>query len=334
MTMFRIPMVLVLAAALSVQAAPPATAVAALREVAAGYAAEGTVEAVRQAVVAAQVPGRVIEMRVDAGQRVRQGEVLARIDSREAAAAAAAAQAQFKQAQAQYERTRELHGRHFVSQAALDQAEADFRAVRAQTEATGAGLSHGTLTSPLAGVVGLRHAELGDMAQPGRPLLTVFDPRSLRVVASIPQQRLAEVRRATAARVEFPESGRWIEGVRFEMLPMVDPQTHAATARVLLPEGSEGGEGIVPGLFARVHFLTGKAPRLTVPAAAVIRRGEVIGLYVADDKGVLRLRQVRLGEMLANGELEVLAGLRPGERYATDGARATLDRAPSPQSKR
>lgn len=327
MTMPRILTVLVLTA-LSVhfvQAAPAVGMVTAeMRDVAVGYAAEGTVEAVRQAVVAAQVAGQVVEMRVDAGQRVRQGDVLARLDSREAAAAVAAAQAQLKQAQAQYERTRELHGRRFVSQAALDQAEADFRAVRAQTESTGAGLSHGTLTSPMAGLVGLRHVELGDMAQPGRSLFTVFDPRSLRVVASIPQQRLDEVRRATAARIEFPESGRWIDGMRFELLPMVDPQTHAATVRVLLPEGSKD---VAPGQFARVHLLTGKSTRLTVPLSAVIRRSEVTGLYVADDKGVLRLRQVRLGAVLANGELEVLAGLRPGERYATDGARATLDRS-------
>ncbi|CAB1368020.1 efflux RND transporter periplasmic adaptor subunit [Denitratisoma oestradiolicum] len=302
---------------------PPVTALAELREVDAGYAAEGTVEAVRQAIVAAQVAGRVVDLPVDAGQRVRQGQVLARLDSREAAEGVAAAQAQFKQAQAQYERTRDLHARQFVSQAALDRAEADFRAARAQAGAAGAGLSHGTVTSPLAGLVGLRHVELGEMAQPGRPLLTVFDPRSLRVVASLPQQHLAEVTKATRARVEFPETGRWIDGVRFEVLPMADPQTHAATARVLLPEGVEG---LVPGLFARVHFVSGRVRKLTVPPSAVVRRGEVTGLYVVDEKGGQRLRQVRLGEPLANGEREVLAGLRPGERYAVDGARATLNR--------
>jgi RND family efflux transporter MFP subunit len=325
MNMPRFLMILAVCGALPGWAAPSGavTALAELREVDVGYAAEGTVEAVRQALVAAQVAGRVVDLPVDAGQRVRQGQVLVRLDSREAAEGMAAAQAQFKQAQAQYERTRDLHARQFVSQAALDRAEADFRAARAQAGAAGAGLSHGTVVSPLAGLVGLRHVELGELAQPGRPLVTVFDPRSLRVVASVPQQRLAEVSRASRARVEFPETGRWLDGVRFEVLPMADPQTHAATARILLPEGAEG---VVPGLFARVHFVSGRVKKLTVPPAAVVRRGEVTGLYVVDDKGGLRLRQVRLGEPLANGEREVLAGLRPGERYAVDGARATLDR--------
>lgn len=289
------------------------------------FAAEGSVESVRQALVAAQVPGRIVAVKVDAGQRVSAGQVLMQIDTREAAEGLAAAQARLREAQSQVERTRNLHAKQFVSQSALDRAEADFQAARAQAGQAGAGAAHGTVTSPIAGVVGLRHVELGEMAQPGRALATVFDPRHLRVIASVPQAQLAEVRRASRVRVELP-TGRWLDGARFEVLPMVDPQTRSATARVYLPDNAATEADLAPGLFARVHFVTGRAQRLTVPAAAVVRRGEVTGLYVADEKGALRLRQVRLGQPLADGSLEVLSGLKVGERFAPDGVAATLTR--------
>ena len=86
------------------------------REMDVGFPAEANVEAVRQATVAAQVAGRVLEMRVDAGQRVRQGDVLLRIDAREAAGSDASARAALAQAGAAYERTRNLHSQRFVSQ--------------------------------------------------------------------------------------------------------------------------------------------------------------------------------------------------------------------------
>jgi hypothetical protein len=73
---------------------------------------------------------------------------------------------------------------------------------------------------------------------------------------------------------------------------------------------------VVPGTYARAHFTVGQAKKLTVPPAAVLRRGEVTAVYVLDDKGTARLRQVRLGEAVAGGELEVLAGINSGERVS------------------
>ncbi|HTY99708.1 MAG TPA: biotin/lipoyl-binding protein, partial [Rhodocyclaceae bacterium] len=126
----------------------PATAVIEAREVDVTYPAEATVEAVRQATVAAQVAGRVVDVRVDAGQRVKAGELLMRLDAREAAENLAGAQAQAIQAKASLERSRSLFEKKFISQAALDKAEADYKAAAAQAGAAGAGLSHGSVTAP------------------------------------------------------------------------------------------------------------------------------------------------------------------------------------------
>ena len=291
----------------------PSSIVVQMRDVDIGFPVEATVEAVRQATVAAQIAGRVLEVRVDAGQRVKQGELLMRIDAREAVGSDASARATLAQADAAYERAKNLQAQKFISQAALDQAAAAFKAAKGAAAASGAGASHGTVTAPIAGVVAQRNVEPGEMATPGLPLITLFDPRSLRVIASLPQYKLAELKKSARARIEFPESGRWVDVQRVEILPTVDSRSHTATARLYLPENIEG---VVPGTYVRAHFIFAKAQKLTIPPVAVLRRGEVTAVYVLDDSGGARLRQVRLGEAMSGGDLEVLAGLDSGERVS------------------
>lgn len=300
-------------ASLSLAADAPASAVVQAREVDLGFPVEAMLEAVRQSTVAAQITGRVLEVRADAGQRVKQGELLMRIDAREAAGSDASARATLAQAAAAYERAKNLHAQKFISQAALDQAAAAFKAAQGSAVASGAGASHGTVTAPIAGLVAQRHVETGDMATPGKPLITIFDPRGLRVIASLPQYKLAELKKSPRARIEFPETGRWIDVERIEILPTVDARSHTATARLYLAENLEGA---APGAYVRAHFIIGQAKKLTVPPAAILRRGEVTAVYVIDDKGSPRLRQVRLGEPVTGGDLEVLAGLNSGERVS------------------
>ncbi|MCX8016509.1 MAG: efflux RND transporter periplasmic adaptor subunit, partial [Rhodocyclaceae bacterium] len=292
------------------------------RTVALTLPAEAVLEATRQATVATQVSGRIVEVRTEAGQRVAAGQVLMRIDAREAAENVAAAKAQLAQAEAHYQRTLNLFQKKFVSQAALDQAEAALKSARAQAAAAGAGASHATVTAPISGIVAQRHAELGDLALPGKPLITVFDPKGLRAVANIPQYKLKAVQAAKLAKVEWVEdkSRRWQDGVRIEILPTIDAQSHTATARVYLADA----EGLVPGMAARVHFVIGQAQKLTVPPAAILRRGEIAAVYVVKD-GKPVLRQVRLGEPVADGEIEVLAGLAAGETVSLEPVKTGIE---------
>lgn len=285
-----------------------------------GFPAESVVEAVQQTTVGAQIAGRVLEVKVDAGQSVRKGQLLMRIDAREADEAVRAAEAQFVNARLNYERYKSLKEQKFVSQAALDKARAEFDAAAANRAASGAGQSHAQIVSPMNGVVARRLTELGDMATPGKPLFEIYEPGSLRVTASIPQYRLAEMRGVKMARVEFPELGKWVEAKSVTLLPTADASTHVTQVRVLLPAMPEA----VPGMFARVHFVVGQAEKLTVPVAAVVRRGEVAAVYVQMADGRLSLRQLRLGEAVGQGEIEVLAGLAAGEKVVTDPVRAGI----------
>ncbi len=306
------------------------------RPVLAAYPAEGLVEAVRSATLAAQTQGRILEMSVDAGDRVRRGDLVIRIDAAQATQAVAGAEAQVEQARAtainaraQYERTQGLFEQKFISQAALDQAEAALRAAEASLRAAEAGKGQATvargfasLAAPMDGIVARRDAQPGEMAQPGRALLTIYDPAWMRVVADLPQSRLEALKRGPlSARVEFPDTGRWVDATTVELIPTADPRTHTVQARVGLPAEFAG---VLPGTFARVHFATGEQNRIGVPPDAVVRRGEITGVYVQREDGRFVLRQVRLGEMLSDGRIEVLAGLAPEESVATDAVKAGI----------
>jgi len=324
---------LLLAVALAPLAAADApglrTAAVQYREVDQTYAAEGVVEAVKQSTVAAQISGRVVAVNFDVGDRVKKGQVIVRIDPAEVNQTYAASQAQIAQAEAalrnakaQFERTQRLVEQKFMSAAALDKTQADYLAAKAQLAAAEAGgqqaaatRSYATVTAPYSGVVSERHVELGEMAVPGKPLMTGFDPGELRVTAALPQNQLAAVRKLASASVEFPALNKRVLATRMSILPAADVQTHTTQVRLDLPAGVEG---LYPGMFARAYFAVGRAKKLLMPGAAVARRSEVTGAYVVGANGEIQFRQLRLGEAAAGGEVEVLAGVAPGENVALD----------------
>ena len=305
------------------------------REVDLTYSTEALVEAVRQSTVAAQIAGRIVDIRFDVGDYVQKGDVIVRIDERAATQAVEASQAQvaeaeaaLRNARAQYDRSRQLLAEKFISQAALDKAEADYKAAAARVTALLAGAgqvaterSFATIVAPYSGVVSARHVELGEMAVPGKPLMTGFDPGTLRVVANVPQARIAAIGQSGKARVEVPSLNRWIDATRVTVVPSADPRTHTTVVRLQLPAEVRG---IYPGVFARAHFVIGSAPRLLVPRAAILRRSEVTAAYVVGEDGVPRLRQLRLGTASDESAVEVLAGLRAGERVALEPARVAM----------
>jgi len=305
------------------------------REVELAYSSEALIEAVRQSTVAAQISGRIVDIRFDTGDYVKKGEVIVRIDERAATQAVAASQAQVQEveatlrnARASYERSRQLYAQNFISQAALDKAEADYKSAQARVTALLAGAGQAatergfaTVVAPYSGIVSARHIELGEMATPGRPLMTGFDPSTLRVVATVPQAQVSAIQAGGTARIEIPSINKWIEVKRLTVVPTADPRTHTTRIRLELPEDVRG---VYPGVFARAHFVLGKELRLMVPRQAVVHRSEVTAVYVVDENGRPLLRQVRLGTAADERSIEVLSGLQRGERVALDPVRAGM----------
>ena len=328
------------AAAAAPDAAPAATLVTALvQRMGAGQTIgfDGVVEAVRQTVLAAQVAGAVVALDVKVGDFVKAGQVLVRIDARAAEQNTASSEAQVQAAGASLEmatkdleRQKQLFQKNYISQAALERAEAQFRLTqaqvvsqRAQAGATRTQSGFFVVKAPYAGIVSDVPVSLGDMAMPGRPLLTLYDPAALRVTVAVPQSVAAGLPAEASIKVQFPgfSTGRdWVKPSSVNLLPAVDPGTHTVQLRLGLPPQSAGViPALAPGLFARAWLPTNEEgpARMEVPVGAVVRHAEMTGLYVVGPDGHPVLRQVRLGSM-QGVRVEILSGVSVGERIALD----------------
>jgi len=300
---------------------------------------DGVVDAVHQTTIAAQVAGTVVEVRVKAGEPVKAGQVLVRIDARTAEQGVAAGDAQVQAARAslevatqEYERQKALLQRNYISQAAFERAEAQFKATQAQVNAqlaqAGAARAQSgffVVSAPYSGMIAEVPITVGDMAMPGRALVNLYDPTALRVTAMVPESvasRAAAGGKGIA--IEIPglaEAPARLAPSRVQVLPTADPSTHTVEVRLDLPRTVQHA---IPGMFARAWLHVDSlarpgsgSPRLYVPAQAVVRRAEMTGLYVLDPQGRPQLRQVRLGQAIGE-RIEVLSGIAAGERVALD----------------
>jgi multidrug efflux system membrane fusion protein len=307
---------------------------------------DAVVEAVRQTSLSTQVAGAVVALHVKAGDRVKAGQELLRIDARAAqqnvigaGAQVEAAQANLAVASKELERQKQLLQKQYISQAAFDRAQAQWDAAKAQVKALQAQNSAAqtqsgfyVVNAPYAGVVSDVPVTLGDMAMPGRPLVTVYDPTAMRVTAAVPQGLLAGVQaQPQALRYELPGVtgyGTPQQASQVQVLPSVDPVTHTGQIRLSLPAGITGvAPGVfarvwLPGVFARVWLPCaaagqGSAERVYLPTSAIVRRAEMTGVYVLDAQGKPSLRQLRLGQM-SGDRVEVLSGLRPKDKVAAE----------------
>jgi RND family efflux transporter MFP subunit len=303
------------------------------------FTAEGTIEAVKTSIIAPQVAGSITALPVKVGDHVKAGQLLARIDTRLATqqtmtnqAQVAAAQAQLSAARKEYERKQRLFEKQYISQAALEHAESDYKTAEAQTKAqlaqTGmANVQTGlhTINAPYSGVIAEVMTEVGGMAMPGQPLLSLYDPSTFRVAVNVPQSQLATIKDGARNKVLIPaatEAEQSLISTHLTIVPTADPVSNMVMVRLTLPQNLSS---IKPGMFARavlpINGLKGQG-QIYVPAKAVIRRSELMAVYVVDKQGHPQLRQVRLGRKLGEN-VEVFAGLQVGELVALDPIAAT-----------
>ena len=290
---------------------------------------DGIVEAERRSTVSAQVSARIEELPFDVDDTVERGDIIVRFrdqaavaDLKQAEAAAREARARSEEARSNHSRIQALFEQKRVSGADMDRANADLQSSRARVEAADGALlaareryENTLVRAPFSGIVVERHAELGEMATVGTPLMTGLSLEHLRVVVDVPQSDVNALRGGGDAWVDLPDGGS-LPAEHIRIFPYADPATHTFRVRMRLAEGQHG---IYPGMWVKVRFHTGEDQVLPVPAAAVITRSELTAVYVMGDDGAPRLRQVRLGRELPDGRVAVLAGLDPGERVVTDG---------------
>lgn len=281
---------------------------------------DGVVEAVNQATITAQTSGQVAEIYYDIGDRVPPGSVVMRLRGREQRAVVEEASARFDQAESEYNRIKDVYERKLVSKAEYDRAEANYRTAKAALERAREQAGYTEVRAPYGGIVTKRHVEVGDVAQVGQPLISGVSLERLRVAVDVPERQLEPIRRESRARILLDKDGREVVVDKLTVFPYADPTANTVRVRLRLPDGiggDEKGYDLLPGMLVKVAFATGSREQLVVPAAAVVQRSEVSGVYVLREDGSVALRQVRLGARQGD-TIEILAGLQAGERVSLD----------------
>lgn len=275
----------------------------------------GTVRSKQRAMVEAKVAGRVEQYLAVPGQVVKAGEVLAQLDVREIATKVDSAKALLEQADRELGRFAQLVAQNAATRQEMDAVEARQKVAVAQVIEAETMLSYTRVTAPFDGVVTRKLAEVGDLAMPGKPLAEVESPKGLRFEADLPEAILDRVKMGQKMVATIGETTA--EAVVSEIAPIADAVSRTFRVKMDLPER----EGLRTGQFGRVAVPVAETEVLAVPKAAVVKRGQLEGVFVLKE-GRAWLRLVKTGRPVTGG-VEILSGLEAGEEIV-DEAKASL----------
>ena len=295
---------------------------------------DGVVEAVMQSTLSSQIPGRVLSLNVKAGDRVKAGQVLATIDDRETQTGVMQSQARLQQSEAELrqlqialKRSQELNAQGFVSSAALDLAEAQFKAAQAGRDSAGAATtqakvthSFSKVTAPYDAWVLETSAQAGDLAIPGKPIMTVYAPQPLRVVLQWPASQKSALPKLSD--IQIQSGSEIIKPVAMQIMPNADGISQTIGIKLDLPRTGVA-LNVSPGQQVQVRIAGPVQAKGLVPQSAILRRGEITAVYVAQEKGFV-MKLVRLGADHGAAGVEIWAGLKDGEWIAVDAVKAGM----------
>lgn len=200
--------------------------------------------------------------------------------------------------------------------ARIDQARADVSGAQV-------GVGYSRITSPINGIVVSKQADVGYMAVPGAPLLTIESNSNYRIEASVEESQIGKTQQGAPAKVRIDAlGGRELTGVVDEIVPASDPQSRSYTVKITIP--SEAAGVVRSGLFGKVRFVTGRAEAVTIPQKSIVERGQLTSVYVVDQAGVARLRLIQTGKSYGD-RVEVLSGLSAGEQIVIEGVETVQD---------
>ncbi len=290
--------------------------------------APGSVIAEQQAQIASRLMGFIREMNVHEGQSVAAGQRLFTVDPTDiqgqvsqARAGLAQAEAALADAKSDYTRFGNLYKEEAIPKLQWDKVRLQYQVAQQQAAAARAGLGtaaaqmrYATLTAPFAGIITQKLANVGDLAAPGRPVLMLENPAKLQVQTNVSSEVFAHLKQGDSVSLQAGDAGRAVTGKISRLVPAADPATHTYLVKIDLPQGS----GLKSGMYVLVAFAIGQREGVRVPQSAVLDRAGITGVFVVDAQGVAHYRMVRVGEA-SDGQVEIQAGLTPGERVATSG---------------
>jgi len=295
--------------------------------------AVGTVRAVHETAVGSRLLSHVTAVHITAGQAVQAGDVLIELDKadlearlQQSRAALDASTARQAKAENDLKKVGELHEGGAATQQELYDAERAVEVARADVDAARqaiaeveAQLEYATVRSPIDGIVIDKLVEVGDLAQPGRTLVTLYEPDRLQLVAAVPERLALGLNVGDEVGVELEALDMRCHGMISEIVPQASPASRSLLVKVTGP----CPPGVMTGMFGRLLIEDGREEQLLVPVEAVRTIGqlEMVQAVVeaeAEGEGVrAERRYVRTGEMI-DGHVEILAGLSPGDRVLAE----------------
>jgi RND family efflux transporter MFP subunit len=282
----------------------------------------GTVRAKLHATLEAKLSGRIDKLPVLLGQRVKAGELVARLDAAEINARFEQAEASLEHAERDWKRISTLFEQQAVTRADYEAAQARQRVAKGVAAEAKAMMGYVEVVAPFDGVVTKKWADVGDLAAPGKPLISIEDPSGLQLEADVPQAIATHVRRDArlAARVDGV-SGE-LTGTVSEIAPTADSGSRTIRVKVDL----SAQPGLSSGQFARLLVPVGEGNSLRVPVTAVVQRGQLETVFVVA-KQHAQLHLVRTGKRVGD-EMEILSGLHAGDAVVVEGAAQLTDGQP------
>lgn len=294
--------------------------------------AVGTIQAVHEAAVASKILARIEEVRVTAGQKVRSGEVLVKLQDQDLRAKLGqvdsnlvAAQARQIQAQSEFQRANSLLAQSAISQSEYQSREADLRSANAEVERAKQSieeariqLSFATIAAPFDGIIVDKQVKAGDTAVPGQVLFRIYDPTQMQLVAQVRESLALSLQPGQTINASLDALNFETQATISEVVPQADSATHSFEVKVKGPLP----EGIYSGMFGRLKLPLGTEEAILVPKSSITRIGQLAMVSIAQD-GRVRRRNVQLGREYGD-QIQILAGASAGEtivvgKLATEG---------------
>ncbi len=290
--------------------------------------AAGTARANESVAVTSKVADIIKRVMFDSGDPVSKGQVLAELIDTEEAASLNQARTTLTEALRKHARLAELSESGYVATQMRDEAESDAKRAAAQVEAVEARMTDRKIRAPFAGIVGLRNVTAGERIDTDTVIATLNDVSVIKLDFLVPERYLSAVavgQRVNAAAAAYP--GEVFQGKVTGIDNLVDRSSRSVTVRAEIPN-ADGR--LVPGMLLSAEVHRDERKRPAIPESALMRQDDQSYVFVVeageDDTQTARRRDVEVG-LRAQGRMEVLNGLRPGELVIADGTHRTRDGA-------
>jgi len=299
------------AAAIPVKAEPVEA-----RDMVAYVETHARLEAERTVAVLGRSTGLVEQLLVEEGDRVRTGQVLARLEKEQLQLALQQSQVSLEQVRSSYDRVAALQAHKMVSEAEFDAARHQLANAQVRHQEVQLNLDYAEIRAPIPGVVMSRSVELGDLVRGNQELYTIADLEPLLARIHIPEKRIQQIREGQEARlvIESLASSDFTGRIRM-ISPGVDQESGTVKVTLEIPDNSRR---LKPGMFSTVRIITDRhADALVIPKKALIIETDDDDVFIIEDGKAVRTR-VELG-FVEGDAVEVLAGLQVGQRVITVG---------------